>query len=217
MARESAARSKQDASSKSAPKRGLRQEYQDLTRRRLLDAALEVFEKGGYNAATVEAIVARAGVARATFYLHFKNKMEMVTFLTDEFHPSVAQLYAALDDAITQKDADSRKAVEGWLREAFEWYEDPEHRIIALVWQELSVGTDNMAHGISVDQYLPKYLAQWPADLRDAARARVILLSHLLSRAYFLSRHDVLPTSEEGVIDSLADIWANGLFPPSAE
>lgn len=42
-------------------------------RERLLDAATEVFIEHGYDA-SVDMLIARAGVARQTFYNHFENK-----------------------------------------------------------------------------------------------------------------------------------------------
>jgi AcrR family transcriptional regulator len=47
------------------------------TRRRLLDAAQELIEQGGYGAATVAAIAERAGVAVGTLYRHFTSKEEL--------------------------------------------------------------------------------------------------------------------------------------------
>jgi AcrR family transcriptional regulator len=47
------------------------------TRERLLQAAREVIEEGGYGAATVAVIAERAGVAAGTLYRHFSSKEEM--------------------------------------------------------------------------------------------------------------------------------------------
>jgi AcrR family transcriptional regulator len=47
------------------------------TRRRLLDAAVALIEEGGYGAASVIAIVERAGVAAGTLYRHFASKEEL--------------------------------------------------------------------------------------------------------------------------------------------
>jgi AcrR family transcriptional regulator len=194
----------------------LQQKYQLITRRRLLDAALEVFDEQGFNAATVEGIVSAAGAARATFYLHFNNKMEIVHELTEEVRPSVAELYGDLDAAISGSQPVTREVVERWLRKAMAWYEVPAHRIIAFVWQQLTIEPGDMVvRGISIDEHLPRYLALWTPPQREAARTRVILLSHLLSRAYFLAQRHVLPTGEEAMISSLADLWTAGLFPPS--
>jgi AcrR family transcriptional regulator len=47
------------------------------TRERLLRAARELIEEGGYGAATVVAIALRAGVASGTLYRHFASKEEL--------------------------------------------------------------------------------------------------------------------------------------------
>jgi AcrR family transcriptional regulator len=47
------------------------------TRERLLRAAREVIEQGGYEAASVIAIAERAGVAAGTLYRHFSSKEEL--------------------------------------------------------------------------------------------------------------------------------------------
>jgi AcrR family transcriptional regulator len=47
------------------------------TRERLLRAARELIEEGGYGASTVAAIADRAGVAAGTLYRHFPSKEEL--------------------------------------------------------------------------------------------------------------------------------------------
>ena len=47
------------------------------TRERLLAAARELIEEGGYGAASVAAIADRAGVAAGTLYRHFDSKQEL--------------------------------------------------------------------------------------------------------------------------------------------
>ncbi len=47
------------------------------TRARLLQAAQELIEEGGYGAASVIAIAERAGVAAGTLYRHFSSKEEL--------------------------------------------------------------------------------------------------------------------------------------------
>lgn len=47
------------------------------TRHRLLGAAQELIEEGGYGAASVVAIADRAGVAAGTLYRHFRSKQEL--------------------------------------------------------------------------------------------------------------------------------------------
>src|SRR6201996_4736750 len=47
------------------------------TRQRLLRAAQDLIEEGGYGAASVIAIAERAGVASGTLYRHFASKEEL--------------------------------------------------------------------------------------------------------------------------------------------
>jgi len=49
----------------------------DATRERLLEAAVELLEEGGYSVATVAAIAARSGVATGALYRHFPSKAEL--------------------------------------------------------------------------------------------------------------------------------------------
>lgn len=54
------------------------------TRRRLLDAGLALFAEHGPHAVTSHAIAAEAGYASGTFYLHFKDKLEVFRELAEE-------------------------------------------------------------------------------------------------------------------------------------
>lgn len=54
-------------------------------RAQILSRAKDVFAKHGYHAATVEDIVASAGVARGTFYLYFEDKRAVFAELVDRF------------------------------------------------------------------------------------------------------------------------------------
>jgi AcrR family transcriptional regulator len=49
----------------------------NATRLRLLQAAVELLEEGGYAAASVAAIAARAGVATGALYRHFPSKADL--------------------------------------------------------------------------------------------------------------------------------------------
>ncbi len=55
----------------------MREEVATSTRERLLRAAQELIEEGGYGAASVAAIAERAGVAAGTLYRHFESKEEL--------------------------------------------------------------------------------------------------------------------------------------------
>ncbi|HEY7171571.1 MAG TPA: TetR/AcrR family transcriptional regulator [Vicinamibacterales bacterium] len=66
-------------------------------RRQLLDAATAVFAEKGYRNAGVGDIIARAGVARGTFYLYFTSKQEIFLAIVEDFHGRVTRALAAVD------------------------------------------------------------------------------------------------------------------------
>ena len=74
------------------PQRGSGREQHDsraaLTRKRrrqqILDAATEVFASSGYHEAGINDVIARAGIARGTFYLYFSSKHGVFTAILDD-------------------------------------------------------------------------------------------------------------------------------------
>ena len=69
----------------------LRDEQKRLTRRLLIEGALTAFERKGYAATTIEDIVAEANASRATFYLHFKSKADVVLVVDPDARPALAR------------------------------------------------------------------------------------------------------------------------------
>ena len=66
-------------------KMSLREIHKADTRQRLLDAASRVFDRDGYDAATVDQISSEAGASRPTFYSHFRDKEQVLEELMSEY------------------------------------------------------------------------------------------------------------------------------------
>jgi AcrR family transcriptional regulator len=72
------------------------------TRQALLDSARAVFEEKGFNAATVEEIVERAGFTRGAFYANFADKADALWEVVGSFDRSTfEQVESALEDVPT--------------------------------------------------------------------------------------------------------------------
>ena len=85
----------------SRPRRGRngRQERQRLeTRQALVTAASEVFGDRGYLEASIEHVLAQAGVSRAAFYSHFDSKLSLVCAVAEDFTPVWRPVFEALRD-----------------------------------------------------------------------------------------------------------------------
>lgn len=98
----------------------LRERQKQQTRSLLLDSALELFESKGYGATTIEDIAGVAGTTRATFYLHFSSKAELMGALI----PQVDAILTAVDDPPlpTVIELGRRDLVEQWLsRKMDQW------------------------------------------------------------------------------------------------
>ena len=74
----------------------------DRTRRRVLSAAKQLFDRRGYRDTTVDDIARRAQVAHGTFYLYFKGKSEILRELSTaalaEFDSIATHEFNALED-----------------------------------------------------------------------------------------------------------------------
>lgn len=55
-----------------------------LKQKKLLEAALELFTTNGYNGTAIETITDRAGESTGTFYLYFRNKVDIYRALNRE-------------------------------------------------------------------------------------------------------------------------------------
>ncbi len=67
------------------------------TREALLDAGAALAEEHGLAGVSVNMVVARAGVAKGTFYVHFKDRAAFVDAMHARFHTRVQ---AAVDEAV---------------------------------------------------------------------------------------------------------------------
>ena len=63
----------------------------------LLAAARDVFVDKGFSAATIDDIVAQAGVARGTFYLYFGDKRAVFEALVDDFLLRITNCVKSID------------------------------------------------------------------------------------------------------------------------
>jgi AcrR family transcriptional regulator len=189
----------------------LREEHKNLTRRRLVDAAVELIEERGYAATTVDDIVTAAGAGRATFYLHFHSKADVVDAIVDLSRPDVAEYYADLDEVLAGGDP---AAFAAWIDRALRWFEDHHALVLALQSILLTGGAEARDATFDFTVFMPRYLARWPRERHDEARLRIWMLIQLMSRVHLARRNgNELPAGADRalVVAVLRDIWAAGL------
>lgn len=72
----------------------LRTRKKERTRREIYRTAMGLFAEHGYDGVTIEDICAGAGVAKATFFLHFENKAALIQEFNDEVTRALAERLA---------------------------------------------------------------------------------------------------------------------------
>jgi AcrR family transcriptional regulator len=91
----------------------------DLRRQQLLDAATWVFARKGYRRAGISDIIARAGVARGTFYLYFQSKEQVFLSIVEDFHKNISNALTTISDTpagpVLDPEAMLRASFRRWL------------------------------------------------------------------------------------------------------
>ncbi|NUP74675.1 MAG: helix-turn-helix transcriptional regulator, partial [Sinomonas sp.] len=76
---------------------GLATSQGSAARRRIVDASFELFAERGIRAVGVDELIARASVAKATFYSHFRSKEDLVLAYLERLYQARA---AAVESAV---------------------------------------------------------------------------------------------------------------------
>jgi AcrR family transcriptional regulator len=194
----------------------LREQQRAFTRERLLRAGAEVFARKGYLPSTIDDIVSAAGASRATFYLHFHTKAEVIRELGSRLLPEVRTLYQELDEVLVKGDHD---AMRGWMSRALEWMETNKAVMAALDAAQFVEEPMSHRDTMKLADQMPRYLASWPEHLQHQARMRIALLAAQFRATYsfLLGTDEVRADIPQGeLVDVMTDIWMTGLRPPSS-
>lgn len=81
----------------------------EITRRKILDAAEEVFGEMGYYEASISEITRRAGVAQGTYYIYFHSKREIFAELVEDIGERLrAAMRTGIADAVSRIEIERR-------------------------------------------------------------------------------------------------------------
>lgn len=133
------------------------------TRERLLKAAQELIEEGGYGAAPVVAIASRAGLAAGTLYRHFGSKQELFV----EVFRSVCDREVQAMGAAAAAMADDASQLER-LETVFATFAERALRRRRLAWALLAEPVDPL-----VDAERLAYRRRYAALVADVLRAAI--------------------------------------------
>jgi AcrR family transcriptional regulator len=96
------------------------------TREKLLQVALELFARNGFNAIGLDAIIDKAGVSKQTFYNHFESKDELVMATLHRRREMETKLFTRLFDDLAG--SDPREQLYAHIDVIQAWFRQPEWR-----------------------------------------------------------------------------------------
>ncbi len=196
----------------STPQRGtMRQQQKAATRQLLLDVAKSCAAEVGYGAMTIEQVVARAGISRATFYLHFSGKAELARAVIDDLRERSADLlpdHQLADLSSAELEATVRRLI-GYYRSEIEAFK---------LWHEASAMEPGLEEAIDVTRsvFVTALVgqAQWPtrATARKANLVVTMMVLQLdrLCFAWFVSGW---PMEESDVVSEIVRSWDDYYLP----
>jgi AcrR family transcriptional regulator len=182
-----------------------------MTRRLLLEKALELFQAKGYFATTIDDIAAGAGTTRTTFYMHFASKAQLMQDLVAELD----EIFTSADDPPLRQVVRSgdRRLIRAFIEtKADQW---PVTRSYVLVANQAAAVEPDIA--AIKEQWYEATIAEMQHGLDDAGRfdpaTRRIRCSLAFGQLEYLSVRWMLRgwsvVDRETALGVLVDSWCH--------
>lgn len=196
----------------SKPRGTVRQLHRELTRSRLVEAAIECFSSAGYVATTIDDITAAAGTTRATFYLHFKSKAEVVLEVLRHLDVEYEPVYAAL---VELAELPTRARIQEWLAGAVRMWERTgaasaaatEAAVLEAAVQERRLASFD--RDIELLNAALQERGRWSAG--EAEARAVVMLSQLQQLFLRWSMHHGWDVDRDEVVSVMTTMWCAAL------
>ena len=186
------------------------------TRRKLVDAAITVLARDGYVGARVEDIASEAGTSRATFYLHFRSKLEIVRRLMADLQRQSIDHYRELDHLKNPTWDDLR----AWIPNLVDMWQ--QHRAEFLVLIEAVTVEPDLSHvyveGINdISRAMSRHLDRWSGSGRQTALLRASMFTLQLERFCYFWKVRGEHFDEQDALTALTDSLWLALHPPTTQ
>ena len=183
------------------------------TLRKLLDAAIVVFDERGYHAARVDDIVSVAKTSHGTFYLYFSSKEDLFRALVADVTEEMRELSDSLPSIGSGKAG--WEALREWLARFHDIY-DHYHPVIR-AWTENNSNNRDLARmgvrvlGRFMDGLVQRVKEIDPAPVSDPETAALAMVA-MIERSAMYSVAGGFGLDREELLDTLATILHVGLF-----
>ncbi len=193
-------------STTSSKRPSLRDERRELTRRRIEEAAVDVFAQGGYAATSIDQIARAAGVGRATVYLHFTSKVDLVAGVWGDLRVRLLELYRGLAAASEVTEA----TLVTWLEKTFDFYVDNKTALLAvheaIALEAEMAETYRRRMGEVAGLIGPLIVRALGVSEENAQlRASLLVMQHERFAHFWLLRD--MPFDRDAAVEVLAQMW----------
>lgn len=181
-----------------------------------MEVAQQLFAAHGYPDTTVDDIARAAGASRATFYLHFKSKSELMAALVDGHMSFAVETYHDLDGILADGGPQLPGRLRAWLGEWLDRWTDgaqASHAMLQATMLEPEVESHHLRLSEALVDGLTGYFASMPADERAAARERALILEIMTQRIFALASRSRLQISRDRLLAILTEMWLEVFAP----
>jgi AcrR family transcriptional regulator len=177
----------------------MRDRHRILTREHITAAALEAFAERGYVAVTVDDIARRAGIGRATFYLHFDGKAAVLRELRD-----TRMAVWSRDDAPR---GGSRKSIRVFFEKVVDFYTSAPQLYQALHQARAADPEFAAAHRATMEANVDEWIAAdaMPGAGEAEIRTAIAMMYTMVDSFMHLWQADGWPLQREAAIEAMTD------------
>jgi AcrR family transcriptional regulator len=191
----------------------IRDAQKQMTRERLLESALELFREHSFHAVTINQIMKRAHANRATFYLHFRNKLDIAWELArQQSGARHTQLFHELD-ALSDPHLGQ---IRDWVERRIALSRANQtliHVIAEAITSEPQFAAEYCSYlGRVADRILGNTLGRLADGRRDIARSKFIQLIIMMDRYVLHTEHHRLDCFGASAVDAIAEMLWEALF-----
>ncbi|WP_137152684.1 TetR/AcrR family transcriptional regulator [Devosia sp. FKR38] len=201
-----------------APTTSIREAQKELTRQRIIDAAFVLFQQLGFRSTTIDKIVKRAHVNRTTFYLHFKDKIDVAIAIGRRQAPGFV---AEFDRLISLKPA-SRAAVQQWVKEFLTLSGKEDLKLVNYVLSEATLAEPTFAVEYSTflkrlgKRLIRQSVGSLSVEAKDHRAAEFISAAILMNKYTTHTSLQDVAFFGPGFEDVIAGMLLRALFTPEA-
>ena len=181
--------------------------------RKLLDAAMEVFDRRGYHAARVDDIVKVANTSHGTFYLYFANKEDLFRALLADVSSEMNALARTLGPV--GPGHDGRDELREWLSRFSDLY--THYGPVLRAWTEAETEDSEFGRlGTEMTREFGRALSgrirEANADGRLDPTIATLSLTAMIERLHYYLLSRDMTVDRERMLDTLATIVHTGHF-----